>query len=140
MGPMPSQPVRIAIVIASANRPNLLAEAIRTCADQEGVTYRGVVSVPDEDSLPEDRDLLAGWQVVMGTRGRPSNATPPSTSWMDVEVVAFFDDDALLRPDYLANCAGLPRSASRSGRADRTGSAGRGSQGGDTYRSGGRTR
>ena len=93
----------VAVVIASANRPNLLAEAMRTCADQEGVTYRGVVSVPDEDSLPEDRALLAGWQVVMGTRGLAAQRNAALSQLEGVEVVAFFDDDALLRADYLAN-------------------------------------
>jgi hypothetical protein len=93
----------IAVVIASANRPNLLAEAIRMCANQEGVTYRGVVSVPDEDSLPEDRGLLAGWQVVMGTRGLAVQRNAALNHLTGVEVVAFVDDDALLRTDYLAN-------------------------------------
>ena len=93
----------VAVVIASANRPNLLAEALRTCADQEGVTYRGVVSVPDEDSLPVDRGLLAGWQVVMGTRGLAAQRNAALNVLVGVEVVAFFDDDALVRTDYLAN-------------------------------------
>jgi GT2 family glycosyltransferase len=93
----------IAVVIASANRPNLLAEAIRTCANQEGVSYRGVVSVPDEDSLPGDRDLLAGWQVVMGTRGLAAQRNAALGQLEGVDVVAFFDDDAVLRSDYLAN-------------------------------------
>ena len=93
----------VAVVIASANRPKLLAEALRTCADQEGVSLRGVVSVPDEDSLPEDRALLAGWQLVMGTRGLAAQRNAALSQLEGVDVVAFFDDDALLRPDYLAN-------------------------------------
>jgi hypothetical protein len=93
----------VAVVIASANRPNLLADAMRTCADQGGVTLRGVISVPDEDSLPEDRALLTGWQVVMGTRGAAVQRNAALSQLDDVEVVAFFDDDALLRTDYLAN-------------------------------------
>jgi hypothetical protein len=99
-----AEPTRtsVAVVIASASRPNLLAEAIRTCADQQGVSYRGVVSVPDEDSLPEDRDLLGGWQVVMGTRGLAAQRNAALNALGDVDVVAFFDDDALLRADYLA--------------------------------------
>ena len=93
----------VAVVIASANRPNLLAEAMRTCADQEGVSLRGVISVPDEDSLPEDQALLSGWQVVMGTRGAAIQRNAALSKLDGVEVVAFFDDDALLRTDYLAN-------------------------------------
>ena len=95
----------VAVVIASANRPNLLAEALQTCADQEGVRVRGVVSVPDEESLPKDRSLLAGWRVVTGTRGAAAQRNAGLSKVDDVDVVAFFDDDALLRPDYLANAA-----------------------------------
>ena len=99
-----AEPTRIAIavIIASANRPNLLAEALQTCAGQVGVAYQGVVSVPDEDSLPKDRALLAGWQVVMGTRGAAVQRNAALNQLEGVDVVAFFDDDALPRTDYLA--------------------------------------
>jgi hypothetical protein len=93
----------VAVVIASANRPNLLARAMRTCAEQEGVSLRSVLSVPDENSLPEDRQSLAGWQVVTGTRGLAIQRNAALSQLDGVEVVAFIDDDALLRPDYLAN-------------------------------------
>ena len=93
----------VAVIIASANRPNLLADAMRTCADQKGVAYRGVISVPDEGSLPEDRGLLTGWQVVMGSRGASAQRNAALNVLLGVEAVAFFDDDALLRADYLAN-------------------------------------
>ena len=104
-GAQPTQPTgsSVAVVLASANRPNLLADAIRTCVDQQGVTFRGVVSVPDEDSLPEDRALLSGWQVVQGTRGLAAQRNAALSQLDGVDVVAFFDDDALLRADYLAN-------------------------------------
>src|SRR4051794_2673922 len=57
----------VAVVLASANRPKLLAEAIRTCADQRDLSCQGVLSVPDQASLPDDPALLAGWQIVLGT-------------------------------------------------------------------------
>ena len=81
----------------------LLAEALRTCSAQIGVRFRGVVSVPDEDSLPEDRTLLADWRVVTGTRGLAAQRNAGLDALDDADVVAFFDDDAVLRPDYLAN-------------------------------------
>jgi GT2 family glycosyltransferase len=94
---------QVAVVLASAGRPVLLAEALRSCAAQVDVDYRGVVSVPDEASLPEDRDLLADWHVVIGTRGLAAQRNAALDAVGDVEAVAFFDDDAVLRPDYLRN-------------------------------------
>jgi GT2 family glycosyltransferase len=100
--------VKVAIVLASAGRPALLAEAIRTCSAQWDVGFIGVVSVPDEQSLPDDRSGLVGWRILVGIRGAAAqrnagldalNIGPPD----GVDVVGFFDDDAVLRPDYLAN-------------------------------------
>jgi len=106
----PSAPVevtssmaRVAVVLASAGRPALLAEALATCSAQRGVPFRGVVSVPDEQSLPDNRSPLSGWSVVMGVRGLAAQRNAALETLAGVDVVAFFDDDAVLRPDYLAN-------------------------------------
>jgi GT2 family glycosyltransferase len=93
----------IAVVLASAGRPALLADALRSCSAQRAVTFHGVVSVPDESSLPEDRTLLAGWQVVTGFRGLAAQRNAGLDVLEGIDVVAFFDDDAVLRPDYLAH-------------------------------------
>ncbi|MBL8927054.1 MAG: hypothetical protein JNM77_12555 [Pseudonocardia sp.] len=100
--------MNVAIVLASAGRPVLLAEAVRTCSEQRGVDFTGVVSVPDEQSLPSDRSALTGWRVEIGARGlaaqRNAGLDALDIGSADgVDVVAFFDDDALLRPDYLIN-------------------------------------
>ena len=92
-----------AVVLASAGRPELLAEALITCSAQRGVDFTGVVSVPDDDSLPEDRSLLQGWRVVTGVRGLAAQRNAGLDMLDDPDVVAFFDDDAVLRPDYLVN-------------------------------------
>jgi GT2 family glycosyltransferase len=98
-----STTIRLAVVLASASRPTVLAEALRSCSDQVGVVYRGVVSVPDESSLPADRTLLADWRVVVGTRGLAAQRNAGLAAIGDADTVAFFDDDAVLRPDYLSN-------------------------------------
>jgi hypothetical protein len=101
----PGRPA-VAVVLASAGRPALLADAIRTCSAQRAVAFEGVISVPDERSLPVDRLLLAGWRVVTGVRGLAAQRNAALDALQDaggVDVVAFFDDDAVLRPDYLAN-------------------------------------
>ena len=69
----------------------------------EGVPFRGLVSVPDEKSLPDDVTLLEGWQIVTGTRGLAAQRNAGLDALAGIDVVAFFDDDAVARPDYLAN-------------------------------------
>jgi GT2 family glycosyltransferase len=95
--------ITTALVLASAGRPELLAEAIATCSAQDDAGFRGVISVPDEQSLPADRSLLDGWQVVTGTRGLAAQRNVALDALAgEADVVAFFDDDAVLRADYLA--------------------------------------
>jgi GT2 family glycosyltransferase len=93
----------VAVLLASAGRPQLLAEAMRSCAGQRDVGYQGVLSVPDEDSLPSDPSSLSGWRVVTGVRGLAAQRNAGLDVLDGVDVVAFFDDDAVLRSDYLAN-------------------------------------
>jgi hypothetical protein len=101
--PERSAALRVAVVLASAGRPALLDEALRTCSDQRDVAFTGIVSVPDEASLPVDRALLAGWNVVTGVRGLAAQRNAAlATLTSATDIVAFFDDDAVLRPDYLA--------------------------------------
>ena len=95
------QTTRLAVVLASAGRPELLAEAIANCTAQRDVAFTGVVSVPDEGSLPADRSLLSGWRVVTGVRGLAAQRNA-ALDVLDVDVVAFFDDDAVVRSDYLS--------------------------------------
>ena len=116
---------RLAVVLASAGRPTLLAEALRTCSAQVGVTYLGVVSVPDESSLPSDGALLAGWRVVTGTRGLAAQRNAGLDVIGDADLVAFFDDDTVLRSDYLLNAVRFldqhPEVAALTGRVLRDG-------------------
>lgn len=102
----PPGATRIAVVLASAGRPECLAEAILSCRAQSGVTFHGVLSVPDEASLPADRRLLEGWSVVTGSRGLTAQRNAGLDALDDdVEIVAFFDDDSAVRHDYLQHAA-----------------------------------
>lgn len=94
--------LRTAVVIASANRPELLTEILRSCSLQQGVIFKTVVSVPDEASLPIDRSVLDDVQVVTGSRGLTAQRNAALRDLADIDVVAFFDDDAVLREDYVA--------------------------------------
>ena len=99
----------VAVVIASAGRPALLAEAIETCRAQRDVAFTGVVSVPDERSLPVDTPLPPGWRIVTGVRGLAAQRNAALDALPGVDVVAFFDDDSVLRPDYLVNALAFLR-------------------------------
>ncbi len=59
--------------------------------------------MPDEASLPADRSAIAGWRLVTGSRGLAAQRNAALDVLGDLDVVAFFDDDAVLRADYLAN-------------------------------------
>jgi GT2 family glycosyltransferase len=94
--------LRTAVVLASAGRPNLLQDILESCSAQVGADFETVVSVPDDRSLPTDRSRLAGVTLVTGTRGLAAQRNAALDALPGVEVVVFFDDDAVVRPDYVA--------------------------------------
>lgn len=91
-----------AVVLASAGRPELLTDAVVSVSAQRGASFLGVVSVPDEQSLPADRSVLEGWRIVTGTRGLAAQRNAALHVLDGTDVVVFFDDDAVMRPDYVA--------------------------------------
>lgn len=97
------QTLRTAVVLASAGRPDLLGEILVSCAGQQGVSFETVVTVPDRASLPSDPTLLEGVTVVTGTRGLAAQRNAGIEALGGIDVVAFFDDDSVLRADYLAH-------------------------------------
>lgn len=95
--------LRTAVVLASAGRPELLDEILESCSQQVGAEFETVVSVPDDASLPTDRSRLDGVTVVTGTRGLAAQRNAALDVLPHIDVVVFFDDDAVVRPDYVAN-------------------------------------
>lgn len=89
-----------AIVMASAGRPLLLEQVFANLKDQTEADYTAIVSVPDEASLP--RDLPEKWKVVSGTRGLAAQRNAGLTA-VDADIIFFFDDDAVVRQDYVKN-------------------------------------
>lgn len=98
-----------AIIMASAGRPALLDEIFGNL-DGQSSRYEAIVSVPDESSLPADRP--ANWTVVTGTRGLAAQrnagidalgTNPLGQDGTSADIVFFFDDDAVVRSDYVAN-------------------------------------
>lgn len=88
------------VVIASAGRPDLLAEVTADISSRATVDFEAVVSVPDEKSLPEGGGL-PGWTTVTGARGLAAQRNAAIDRLGDTDVVFFFDDDAVVRGDYI---------------------------------------
>jgi GT2 family glycosyltransferase len=95
--PAPRSPV--AVVIASAGRPALLADVIADLSNQT-IDFALIVSVPDDASLPPAA-LLAGAVVVHSRRSTAAQRNTGLDAVPDAEFVFFFDDDAVVRSDYL---------------------------------------
>lgn len=94
---------RVASVLASAGRPDLLLEIVGHARAQRGVRMQIVVCVPDEASLPEgglDDDV-----IVVHARGLAAQRNRGLAEVRDAEVVLFFDDDAVPRDDYALQSA-----------------------------------
>ena len=94
-----SAPLRAAVVLASAGRPQLLADIAAEIDTQTVAPAAKVFSVPDATSLPEGFDH---WQVVSGVRGLAAQRNAGIAALGDdIDLVFFFDDDAVVRADYL---------------------------------------
>jgi len=93
-------PARVAVVLASAGRPELLGEVVADLAQQTLPDTDLVVSVPDASSLPVQP--LPDHVRVVHARGLTSQRNAGFDAVPDATHVFFFDDDAVVRPDYLA--------------------------------------
>jgi GT2 family glycosyltransferase len=116
----------VAVVLASAGRPGLLADALADLERQASKPDRIIVSVPDSESLP-GLEPFPHVDVRTGTRG----LTAQRNVGLDLalaghDYVAFFDDDAVLDPRYLAKAVSFmdshPECAGMTGRVVADGS------------------
>ena len=89
---------RIAVVLASAGRPQLLSEVISDLSRQT-LPFTLVVSVPDRDSLPVE-GLPEGTELVHA-RGLAAQRNAGIAVVPEAEFIFFFDDDAVVRRDFL---------------------------------------
>lgn len=94
-------PARAAIVLATAGRPDLVPFVLRDMLAQTRQASEIVVAVPDERSLPVE-PLPDGVRVVFQTGGLTAQRNAGIAALIDADFVFFFDDDAVIREDYLA--------------------------------------
>lgn len=100
---MPAKQLATAVVIASAGRPNLVAMVARDIDAMTVHVTDKVISVPDRSSLPADGELSVGWRTLVGTRGASAQRNIALDSLKGEPIVFFFDDDSVVRADYIAN-------------------------------------
>ncbi len=91
---------RIAVIVASAGRPELLAEVVADLERQTRTDFTLVVSVPDAASVPVG-PLPSRCRLVTGTRGLAAQRNAALDVVPDATHVFAFDDDAVVREDYL---------------------------------------
>ncbi len=90
---------RIAVILASAGRPELLGEVVRDLGRQTRQDFTLVVSVPDAGSLPEG-GLPAG-TIVVHDRGLTAQRNAGLDAVPEATHVFCFDDDAVVREDFI---------------------------------------
>ena len=90
---------RIAVVLASAGRPDLLGDVVADLERQTRQDFTLVVSVPDLDSLPGR--ALPGGALLTHARGLTAQRNAALDAVPEATHVFCFDDDAVIREDYL---------------------------------------
>ena len=88
----------VVVILASAGRPDLLATVISDLSAQT-IKFTLVVSVPDDASLPPGG--VPTDAIVVNSRGLAAQRNAGLDAVPDAEFVFFFDDDAVVRSDYL---------------------------------------
>lgn len=89
----------VAVVLASVGRPEVLADVVADLDAQTHPIRHRVLSVPDESSLPEG-GAPVGWLVVNDS-GLAAQRNVGVRVVPDADVIFFFDDDAVVRADYV---------------------------------------
>ena len=91
--------ISVALIVASKDRPEVLADVLSDLDAQNRPIRHRVVSVPDLASLPGGR-APHGWLVVHD-HGAAAQRNAGIRAVSDADVIFFFDDDAVVRNDYV---------------------------------------
>ena len=89
----------VVVILASAGRPALLAHVIDDLSKQTA-DFTLVLSVPDDASLPP-ADSIPDGTLIARARGLAAQRNAGLDLVPEAEFVFFFDDDAVVRTDYL---------------------------------------
>jgi GT2 family glycosyltransferase len=99
--------VETAIIIATKDRPAILAETLRSLRRQTRRAARIYVSVSSLKDAPSG-DSAEGVIVLIGAPGGSAQRnTAIHQTPLDIGYIAFFDDDVEIHPSYLENAIGF---------------------------------
>lgn len=96
---MTSSDTVVVAILASAGRPQLLRNVVRDLRAQTRVPEVIVLSVPDDSSVPKSG--IEECHVVYEGRGLASQRNAGMRAFPDATFYVFFDDDAVVREDYV---------------------------------------
>ena len=102
-------PVTVAICIATAGRPAILAETLVELCRQTRSPDRVLVCPARPGDLPPLSLAALPWplEIVAGEKGSSHQRNAMLRCCHDVDLVLFFDDDFLPSPDYVAEAVAL---------------------------------
>ncbi len=117
----------IAVVIATAGRPDAARDIINTLSDSRIPEFVGFLSAPDDSDVPA-MAIPANWTVCTGVRGASSQRNKALDLIPDsVSYVFFFDDDSVPRHDYVSTMVAVlednPQAVGATGRVVLDGAA-----------------
>jgi GT2 family glycosyltransferase len=96
-----------AVIIASANRPEMLGETLASLQRQSVLPALVILSVTRPEDVPPDAEA-DGIEVVIGRRGSSLQRNDALDRLpQGIEIVSFLDDDIELDPGYLASIHGF---------------------------------
>lgn len=95
--------MKLTVIIASAGRPEILAETLRHLAQQERLPDELVISAPEAEDVPDLGSLGFPARCIYGTKGLAAQRNRALDDALDsTDIITFFDDDFLPARNYLA--------------------------------------
>lgn len=101
-GQIPRNRLRIAIGIATAGRPDILARTLDHLSRQVRKADCVVVCMPAGDDVPSSLSRRQDVRLVSGPRGLPAQRNTILRDVQGYDVLLFLDDDFVPAPDYVA--------------------------------------
>lgn len=96
-----TKPLRIAVGIATAGRPKIIAAALEELSEQSRVADAMIVCAPSEADVRDVKKSSANTEIILGVNGLTKQRNAILRRSLDCDVVVFFDDDFFPERTYL---------------------------------------